>query len=301
MFSSIKRFLQKGKDSTVSSNDLLQQASTEETVQTEEVEVKEVYPKISFHPLMHIEDESRYVYQFLNNELPPLLPNQLSLSAIDIEVDEEGAMVTAFVRNSLEKSVLLEDVVLLLISEERELLARKEFSLEDLGELPACSSRPWRFYFEREFLTKEELPATGFQLAFDLSKNEHKLDLNPEWEEQLTEEQKEELRKLVSTLPKLGPNEISLHAVSARSRDDGNLSATLLIRNGSKQAVNLEQLPLEVIDENGELIARGSFTLPPLTIHPNTSKPWTFIFPESLVENPTFNRFSVRVPNQEIM
>ena len=301
MLSSIKRFLQKGKDSTVSSSDLLQQTSTEQPEQIEEEEVQEIHPKISFHPLMYIEDESRYVYQFLNNELPPLKPNQLSLSAIDMEVDEEGATVSAFVRNSLPKSIRLEDAVLLLISEDRELLAKKAFSLEDLGELPACSSRPWRFVFERDYLLKEELPTSGYQLAFDLTRNAHRLDVDPTWEGRLSDEQREELSKLVSTLPKLGENEVSIHPVAANIHEDGNLSTTLLVRNGSKQAVNLEVLPLEVINENGETIARGSFTLPPLTVQPNTSKPWTFIFPADLVQNPTFTRWSVKIPNQEIV
>lgn len=301
MLSSIKRFLQKGKDSTVSSNDLLQQPSTEQAEQVEENEESEIHPKISFHPLMYIEDESRYVYQFLNNELPPLKPNQLSLSAIDLEVNEEGATVSAFVRNSLPKSVRLQDAVLLLISEENELLAKKAFSLEELGELPACSSRPWRFVFEHEFLLKEDLPTQGFQLAFDLSKNVHRLDLDPTWEGRLSEEQIVELSNLVNTLPKLGENEVSIHPLGANSNEDGTLAATLLVRNGSKQAVNLEVLPLELLNENGETIARGSFTLPPLLIQANTSKPWTFIFPKELVQIPAFDRWSVKIPNQEMV
>jgi accessory Sec system S-layer assembly protein len=307
MLSSIKRFLQKGKDSTVSSKDLLEQSTTAQTVQNEETveatetEVNEIYPKLSFHPLLHIEDENRYVYHFLNNELPPLKPNQVSLSAINIEEDAGGALVSAFVRNSLPKSILLQDVVLLLISEDRELLGRKPFNLEELGELPASSSRPWKFYFEREFLLKEELPTTGFQLAFDLSAGVHRLDLDPSWEERLTEEQKDELSNLVSTLPQLGENEVSLYPVSANRDQEGNLLATLLIRNGSKQAVDLQALPLELINENLETIVVGSFTLPPLTILPNTSKPWTFIFPADMIQNPEFTRWTVKIPNQEMV
>lgn len=300
MFSSIKRFLQKGKDTTVSSSELLHDTKPEQPVEEGE-SVEEIYPQISFHPFMYIEDETRYVYQFMNNELPPLQPNQLSLSAIDIEEDEEGISVTAFVRNSLSKSVLLQDVVLLLLNEDRELLTKKEFILDDLGELPASSSRPWRFYFEREFLLTEELPKSGFQLAFDLTKNVHRLDLDPTWDAQLPEEQKEELNQIVASLPKLGQNEVNIHPLNAKVQDDGNLTVTIFLRNGSKQAINIETLPLEVINDNGELVARGSFNLPPLTVGPNSSKPWTFIFPSDLVVNPTFTRFTVRIPNQEVV
>ncbi|PEJ58426.1 MULTISPECIES: accessory Sec system S-layer assembly protein [unclassified Bacillus (in: firmicutes)] len=302
MLSSIKRLLQKGKDSTVSSSDLLQQPSTDQAVQVEENELSDVFPKISFHPLMHIEDERRYVYQFLNNELAPLKPNQLSLSAIELEANEDGsATVTAFVRNSLEKAVHLEDAILLLISEEGEILGKKGFKLEELGDMPPCSSRPWHFVFEREFLLKEDLPEKGFELAFDLSKTIHRLDIDPTWEGRLTEEQITELSNLVNTLPKLRVNEVSLHALRANYNDDGNLAVNILVRNGSTTAVNLELLPLEMLNEKGEIIAKGLFTLPPLTIQANTSKPWTFIFPQELVEIQAFSQWSIRVPDQEVI
>ncbi|MFB7138196.1 accessory Sec system S-layer assembly protein [Gottfriedia sp. NPDC056225] len=302
MLSSIKRLLQKGKDSTVSSSDLLQQPSTDQAVQVEENELSDVFPKISFHPLMHIEDERRYVYQFLNNELAPLKPNQLSLSAIELEANEDGsATVTAFVRNSLEKAVHLEDAILLLISEEGEILGKKGFKLEELGDMPPCSSRPWHFVFEREFLLKEDLPEKGFELAFDLSKTIHRLDIDPTWEGRLTEEQVTELSNLVNTLPKLRVNEVSLHALRANYNDDGNLAVNILVRNGSTTAVNLELLPLEMLNEKGEIIAKGLFTLPPLTIQANTSKPWTFIFPQELVEIQAFSQWSIRVPDQEVI
>ena len=302
MLSSIKRLLQKGKDSTVSSSDLLQQTSTDQAVQVEENEVVEIFPKVSFHPLMHIEDEKRYVYQFLNNELSPLKPNQLSLSAIELETNDDGsATVTAFVRNSLEKLVRLEDAILLLISEEGELLAKKGFRLEELGEMPPCSSRPWRFVFEREYLLKEDLPEKGFELAFDLSKTIHRLDIDPTWEGRLTEEQITELSNLVNSLPKLRINEVSLHALRASYNEEGNLGVNILVRNGSTQAVSLELLPLEMLNENGEIIAKGLFTLPPLTILANTSKPWTFIFPKELVEINAFSQWTIRIPDQEVI
>jgi accessory Sec system S-layer assembly protein len=299
MLSSIKGFLKKGKDTTVSSKDLFQNADEEQVATIEsESDQKEVFPTISFHPYMVIEDEKRYVYQFLNNELPPLKPNQLSLSAIELVKEEDGVNVTAFVRNSVPNSVSLQNVMLLLLNEERELLAKKLFTLEDLGELPACSSRPHTFFFETETLLVEEMPESGFQLLFDLSKSVHRLDLEPMWEEQLSDSQKNELEQLVNSLPQLGENEVSFHTVNAGFQPEGSLAVTLLVRNGAKQSINLEHLPLELVNENNELIASGSFKLPPLTVQPNTSKPWTFIFPAELVRMKEFTQWSVRIPQK---
>ncbi|MBP0725141.1 accessory Sec system S-layer assembly protein [Bacillus sp. RG28] len=299
MLSSIKGLFKKGKDTTVSSKDLFKHGEEEQvaTIESESgSDQEEIFPTISFHPLMMLEDEKRYVYQFLSNELPPLKPNQVSLSAIELVKEENGVSVLAFVRNSLPKSFSLQNVMLLLLNEERELLAKKLFTLEDLGELPACSSRPHSFFFETDTLTKEEMPESGFQLLFDLSTSVHRLALEPSWEERLSEDQKQQLSELVSSLPKLGENEVSFHAVNAGLQPDGTLAATLLVRNGAKQAINLEQLPLELINENNELIASGSFKLPPLIVQPNTSKPWTFIFPAELVQLREFTKWRIRVP-----
>jgi len=299
MLSSIKGLFKKGKDTTVSSKDLFKHGEEEQVATVDsDSDQEEIFPTISFHPLMVMEDEKRYVYQFLSNELPPLKPNQVSLSAIEIVQEENGLSVIAFVRNSLPKSFSLQNVMLLLLNEEGELLAKKLFNLEGLGELPACSSRPHSFFFEADTLVVEEMPESGFQLLFDLSTIVHRLDLETSWEEQLSDTQKDELRQLVSSLPKLDENEVSFHAINAGLQPDGNLTTTLLIRNGAKQAINLEHLPLELRNEHDEIIASGSFKLAPLTIQPNTSKPWTFIFPSELVRLREFTKLSILIPQE---
>ena len=52
-------------------------------------------------------------------------------------------------------------------------------------------------------------------------------------------------------------------------------------------------------DANGKKVATGSFkTDPVLTVQPNSTKPWTFIFPAELVnaEDADFSRWTARVP-----
>uniref|UniRef100_UPI002612EE95 SLAP domain-containing protein n=1 Tax=uncultured Anoxybacillus sp. TaxID=263860 RepID=UPI002612EE95 len=66
-----------GEDSTIDASQLLQQQyeQKEERVKTQ----------LSLHPHMQISTEQKYYFQFLNNELPPLKPNQLSLSGIELK------------------------------------------------------------------------------------------------------------------------------------------------------------------------------------------------------------------------
>jgi len=81
-------------------------------------------------------------------------------------------------------------------------------------------------------------------------------------------------------------------------QEDNSLHASIFIRNGNSKAINIEQLPLEIIDANGKQVARGSFKMDPvLTVQPNTTKPWTFIFPSQLVnaEGADLSRWTARV------
>jgi SLAP domain-containing protein len=76
---------------------------------------------------------------------------------------------------------------------------------------------------------------------------------------------------------------VNFMGLQAKKSEDGNLHVTMLIRNGSDKNIQLQQLPLEVVDATGDVIAKGGFALNDFEVKANTSKPWTFIFPSSLV------------------
>lgn len=272
MLSFFKRKKQ-GEDSTIDAGQLLQK----------EYEQKEEWIKtdLSFHPHMSISTEQKYYFQFLNNELPPLKPNQLSLSGIELKKENGRYIVTAFIRHTLNQSLSLGEAPLLLIGPNGELLGRKVFPLNELGELPPNSSRPWSFMFLESDLFVKELPETGWKLAFEIKKP-HALDMEESWEKSLSDEDKQKLEQLVRSLAPPKEGELNFMGLQAKMGEDGSLIVTLLIRNGSYKNVRLEKLPLVVEDANKEIVARGAFSLQ-LEVKANTSKPWTFIFPKSLL------------------
>ena len=144
------------------------------------------------------------------------------------------------------------------------------------------------------------LPGEGWQLAFNLiSLRGHQLDLDETWKTQLPQEQQDALAEIVKTLPKLGKTEVNFTGLQVKLQENGNLAASIFIRNGNDKAINLEQIPLEIIDANGKKVASGSFkTDPVLTVQPNSTKPWTFIFPAELVDadGADLSRWTTRVP-----
>lgn len=265
-----------GKESAVAAADLIQ--DTEENVSEEE----EVSTTLSLHPSWSLSTEQGYVYRFLNNELEPLKPNQISLSGIELHQENGKLIAIAFVRNSLNKAITFQEVALLLLDNDKQVIARHEFDMKELGELPGRSSRPWQFIFPAESIVKKDYSTDGWSIAFEI-KPKHKLDLAESWNSSLSTEDKEKLEKLVDSLTPPKHGEVNFMGLQANKQENGDLHVTVLIRNGSPKSINIQQLPLQVQDATGEIVAKGGFQLDDLQVVANTTKPWTFIFPASLV------------------
>lgn len=288
----LKGFLKKGKNTTVSSQELLAQS---DEVVTEET----ISPKLSFHPDWDLSQEEKYVYNFSNFELDPLLPNQVSLSGMDIEYKNDMYTVVAFVRHTLDRTITLGESTLLILNGEGKAIARQKFDLHALGELPPCSSRPHVFVFEEESVLEapvEEIK--DWSIAFEIKKElQHELILHPSWEEQVSEQGKEHLQKIFEQVGMPNNGEVNFVGFQIKTQDNGNLAISVMIRNGNDRDITIEKLPLEVIDSEMNIVAKGGFTLEDFTMRAQSTTPWTFIFPKELVllENPNLERWAVRV------
>ncbi|MGF2617988.1 accessory Sec system S-layer assembly protein [Rossellomorea vietnamensis] len=268
-----------GESSTVSSEELF----------SGEPEGKEsarlITTELSFHPQSKISTEEKYFFQFLHNELPQLKENQIAIHGVDLKRDEKALYVTTFLRNSLSKEVQFKTLPLLLTGPSGEIIARKEFDLSALGKLPPLSSRPWQFQFPLDSLNTNEIPETGWNLAFELKtvSGPHKLDLEQSWKDTMSDEDVKQLESFVNTLKAPKRGEVNFFGMQIKRDDRGRLLTTLLIRNGTEKDISIEQLPLTIEDGAGNIIAQGGFKLNQLKVKANSSKPWTFVFPESTI------------------
>ncbi|WP_223634354.1 accessory Sec system S-layer assembly protein [Planococcus sp. 4-30] len=295
IFSFFNKTDKTGKDSIVSSTELGEVSDTNPS------EAEDVTPALSISESWEISKEQEYVLKFLSNDLPPLQPNQLSLAGIDIEADPytDDWNVQAFFRSSLDRPITMEKAELVLQDADKETIASQEFDLSELGSIPPLSNRPWIFKFKKDALQVSEIPAAGWSLAFNVqSLVPHAVDLDASWEEALTDKQKSGLAELVKKLPELKPQELNITGFQTRFSEDGNLAVSVFIRNGYSKQIELEKLPLEILDATGSSIVKGSFNLAPLVVKANTTKPWTFIFPKETlqVSDPDLSRWTARIP-----
>ncbi|WP_281974557.1 accessory Sec system S-layer assembly protein [Halobacillus litoralis] len=249
---------------------------------------EEVFTDLSIHPEWQLPEEEVYVYRFLNNDLPPLRPNQVSVHGVEIKPKDGGLVVESFVRNSLAKGIQLKPAAILVLDKQGETVARKNFDLNAVGTIPGRSSRPWSFLFPpSSIINKEgEIPVHGWRLAIELKKKpaKHKLDLEESWSETLESEEVEKLDRFVDSITPPKPGEMNFLSLEAKQVDTGDLHVTLLLRNGSDRDLAMKHLSLRVEDASGEVAAEGGFKLKDLEVKANTSKPWTFIFPPKSIK-----------------
>ena len=247
--------------------------------------------------------EQEYVLKFLSNDLPPLKPGQLSLSGISIQENESNGEwnVQAFLRSSLNQSIQLEKINLLLLDSKDQVLASQEFDLSIEGQIAPNTDNPRIFTFLNRNIQCDEIPGKGWKIAFDVqSLMPHKLELEPQWENELPAAKRKALEDLVRNLPTLSSEELNITGFETSFLNNGDLSVSLLIRNGHHDQVEIDELPLELTDANNKTVASGLFKLDKLIVRANTSKPWTFIFPKNIlrIENPDFSRWSIKISSE---
>lgn len=280
-----------GNDQSYSSEELLneKEESTEEKIET----------ALSFHPSWNLPMEQQYVFRYLNNELKPLEPNQISISGIELNAEAAGIEVTAFIRNSLQKAIQLQPTTLVLLDDSNQAIAKQKFDLGELGEIPGKSSRPWAFLFPEEKVLKNEFNKENWTLAFEIKKK-HALDLDESWEKSLSEDTKKKLEEIVNSTEPPNEGEINIMGLQAKVEENESLSATILFRNGSDKNVQIQHIPLIIKDASGEVIAQGGFTLENFEVKANTTKPWTFIFPKENILNqqPDLTKWIVQIKQQ---
>lgn len=253
----------------------------EETASDDEIETE-----LSIPEDWNIKTEERYVYAFHNSESPKLKLNQISIYKVEVtQLTNKGFSVSALIRSTVQKPIQFGNTTILLLDAEQKPIARKEFDLSKLGTLPPNSARPFVFSFMPQDLIKKVnlVDEEDWSLAFELKKK-HQLDLPDSWKNAIDDKTKASLEKIVSNAAPLKPGEVNFMGINAKQKENKDLVVTLLIRNGSDKNVTFQQIPLAVKDASNEVVAKGSFKLDNFEVKSNTSKPWTFIFPASMLE-----------------
>ncbi len=211
---------------------------------------------------------------FYINLCLPYKENQISLAGIESKKHENAYYITTFIRSSVKHPIQFETLTLSLLNKNGETCARQTFDLSHLEGIPSNVNMPWTFVFEENSITEATLSNEDWQLVFELQ-GKHSLDLDPIWQEKLPESAIMKLQEIIANLDPPEEDEINFRGLNAVVEENGDLNATILIRNGYNKNITLEQLPLHISDRSESTVAERIFVLKDFQIKANSTKPWT--------------------------
>ncbi|WP_373899187.1 SLAP domain-containing protein [Haloimpatiens sp. FM7315] len=247
-----------------------------------ENERKEVETKLSFNPKEEatVSDIQKEFIMDEIKELTPIKEGDVNISSAYIFEEEDKLEVSIYIRNGLSKSINFERVPLLLINSKGEEIASDIFDLQEVGEIPPFSVRPFKIYFSRDKIEAENFDVKDLKIVFDKGIEAKKYvdvsleDLPKDFDENTIFA----LQNYVNNLPKIEQEQVSISTFFVRNNEDESISVTLIIRNGSKNKLTIDKIPLKVYDGEDKLAAKGVFENININVNPFKAIVREFVF-----------------------
>lgn len=227
-----------------------------------------------------LSEEENLIYEKAHERLTLLGKNQLNIKGIHFSETEEILTVKTIIRTTIQKPILFKKKLsIALFNDHNEFITEEEFDLSDLDPLEPNSAYPYTFHFSKNELFKSNFTLNNsWKIVFKQGKD--RLDLS---DSPMSKESRQELEKL---LDKIGPpkeDEINILGLSLRKLSTGDIQTTVLVRNGSKEPIDIKKLPMQIVTPKQEIVAQGTFSLEGLIVKPYTSKPASFVFPRKSI------------------
>lgn len=119
-------------------------------------------------------------------------------------------------------------------------------------------------------------------------KTMQKLQFEKSWDKALSEQDRARINQVFSETKDIKNVGVQFIRIREAENYKGEILVMVLIHNPTREAFIFRNTMLRYL-ENKEVIAEHSFTFPALISEPETSMPWTFIFPvESHKSKPTY-------------
>ena len=237
---------------------------------------------------------------------PLVKEGQVTIQFTSASAANGGLLVGFFVSNGHSKKVKFDKVPLLLIDSDKRVLARQSFDGEIIGEIASGSSKACVARFSRDNVYVQDIPEQC-QVRFDVpSKQPQHIQIQYQaLPEDTTENQQQELERILAELPPMKRGQVSFSPLHAKITEQNELMTTVIVRNATDKKIKLGQIPMIVFDANQEERARGEFDIKDLTIEPSKAILLPLSFgPVSQVREIDLSNWSFKiqkdVPSKEI-
>ncbi len=196
------------------------------------------------------------------NEIKPLGENQINLATTYILKKENELELGIFIRNTMKSSLSLETIDLAVQSSKGDIIATVQCDLKGLGAMPSCTGTPYTLKFslnEGTIYNKDEEYKVIFVNGDELKgfrSVETEIENMPI---DISFEEEEALISFAKTLTTLKKDEVNISIFDIIKTDNGGIDITLLIRNGYNKNIELNRLPITIMNYNNYPICKHVF------------------------------------------
>ncbi|MCM3356535.1 SLAP domain-containing protein [Psychrobacillus sp. MER TA 171] len=260
---------------------------------------------LEFSDLWELDQQERYVFQYYHNKLKGLDPNQINIHGVALHKNDNGFIMTAIIRHSLQKTLNMEVIRLVVRDKDGKDIARKEFNMEVFGLLNSLRARPWIFEFDKDSLLvpEEEIKdKMEFEVLFEYQQpvvSDFTLQLDENWSNGLSPEQIASLEASLASMEAVEENSLSVNAFHFAEVEDG-VHVYVVLRNGYKEEITISNLPVQLLDAAGDVVAKLGFPLEQFAVGSHQARPVSLHFPKNVFqkESPDFSSWNVQLTPQ---
>ena len=206
------------------------------------------------------------------SEFESIKENDINIATTYIFDDGEELEAKVYFRNGFGSKVNFEYLPLLIVNSQGEEIGSQVFDLREMGDIPSCSARPWKLFFNKSNVDMNKFSQKDCKVIFNSNikaVNYAKIEYE-DFPEAYTEF-RQAFEKFLSELPNIenGMFNIATFSISIK---DNSIFVTLVARNGSNQPLKVEELPITIKDENNELVLSIKVKLEDFIVSPMKAK-----------------------------
>lgn len=241
--------------------------------------------------------QKNYLEEEMNEVIPEIENGQVNITGVYIFDEGDKFEAKIYIVNGLSKSINLDKVPLCIVNSKGEQLGYEIFDLNGMGDIPPCSARPWKIYFDKKNVVVDEIQQDDWKIVFD-SKIKAVSYANIELEaipESLDVKEIATFKEFMATLPKLEQGQVSISVFTITQYQNDDLLITLIARNGVNKSIKLEKLPITIETSDGRIVVKGSFDLENFEINAGKARILSLIFKKELLLEEEFDLSSCKV------
>ncbi|SDI06123.1 SLAP domain-containing protein [Desulfosporosinus hippei] len=217
--------------------------------------------------------------QLDERQLPPLTEGRVAIHFTSATPDGGALIVGFYISNGFSKKVKFKNISLVLLDSNKQVLAQQSFRGETIGVVAGRSAKACVVRFEPDNVYVKDVPSEC-EVCFDVrDKRPKKVKIGYQTlPKNISLDQQQKLEQILAKLPPMKHGEVDFSRLCAKVTAQNELLATVIIRNSMDKPINLEKMPLIILDANQKELARGIFDVKNIIIKPYKAILWTFKF-----------------------